>query len=190
VPELVIMQPRDEAELGNMMYTATQLGRPVVIRYPRGTGRGAALPDRFVPIETGEAAVVRDGRGIQIWALGDMVDTALAAADLLAAEGITPGVVNARFVRPLDTDLLDKQVTAGDLIVTVENGVLRGGFGSSVQEFLAEAGHAVRVLRFGWPDKFVPHGSADILMEQCGLTAGKIAQSVMQSVSADGEEAT
>jgi len=178
VPGLVMMQPRDEAELANMLFTATRLGRPVMIRYPRGSGSGATVPDNFTEMEIGRAEVVREGRELQLWALGDMVATAEKTAGILEADGIRAGVVNARYVRPLDDKLLEQHYRETQLVATLENGVSAGGFGSMVEEFLVQNGYRGRVVRFGWPDRFVPHGSPSFLMEQCGLTPEAISEAV------------
>jgi 1-deoxy-D-xylulose-5-phosphate synthase len=171
VPGLVIMQPRDEAELANMLYTATRLGKPVVIRYPRGTGPGAPVPDRFEALPLGKAEVIRPGREVQIWALGDMIPLAEKVAAGLAEDGIQAGVVNPRFVRPLDGALLAEQSVDAQVMVTIENGIIKGGFGSELREHLAALGYSGRVLKFGWPDAFVPQGKPSQLMERYGLTA-------------------
>lgn len=180
VPGLTIMQPKDEAELANMLATAVGLEKPVVIRYPRGAGPGAAVPETFSPVEVGRAEVLREGREVQIWALGDMVPMARDVSDLLAKRGVTAGVVNARFVRPMDTALLERQAGNARVILTLENSALAGGFGTGVEEFLVARGFGGRILRVGWPDEFVPHGSSDLLFEKYGLTAPAIAETVMK----------
>ena len=185
VPDLVMMQPRDEAELANMLYTATRSGRPVVIRYPRGAGPGRTVPRQREEIPIGKAHVVRTthkGEGIWFWALGDTVQTAERAADLLAEKGMTAGVVDARFVRPLDEALLGEQAAA-ELIMTLENGILTGGFGAGVEEFLVAQGAGHKLLKFGWPDEFIPHGTPEELMAQFGLTAEAIAERVAERCS-------
>jgi 1-deoxy-D-xylulose-5-phosphate synthase len=185
VPGLVFMQPRDEPELANMLYTAARLHRPVVIRYPRGSGTGAALPQEYSELQVGAAEVVRPGRAAQIWALGDMVPAAEKAALLLQKEGVDAGVVNARFIRPLDTSLLRAQAQEAAVFATMENGVLAGGFGSSVAEDLAAQRYAGRVLRFGWPDSFVPQGAPGLLMAQFGLTAEAVADAIRRELGAN-----
>jgi 1-deoxy-D-xylulose-5-phosphate synthase len=177
------MHPRDEAELANMLHTALRLERPVVVRYPRGRGPGAELPDSFVEIPVGRAEILRPGRAVQLWALGDMVPAAVRCAALLQSDGIDTGVVNARFVRPLDRALLAAQASAARLFVTIENGVLAGGFGSGVAEALIATGYRGTVLRFGWPDEFVPHGAGGILMAKYGLTGEAMAAAIKQSLA-------
>jgi len=179
VPGLTIMQPRDEAEFARMLYTAVRMDAPVIVRYPRGTGPGAAVPAEFTEIEIGTAEMVRgkdEGeRAVWIWALGDMVPLAEEAADRLAGQGIVAGVVNARFVKPLDNKLLAKQAAGTQVVATIENGVADGGFGSAVEESLMKLGSTARVCRFGWPDRFVEHGDVAKLREKHGLTAEAIA---------------
>jgi 1-deoxy-D-xylulose-5-phosphate synthase len=181
VPNLVIMQPKDEAELAAMLVTAVRLGKPTVIRYPRGRGPGVAVPDHPAPIPIGKAEVIGsegDLARVQFWALGDMLPLAGKAADLLAKRGIRAGVVNARFVRPLDEELLARHGATARIVATLENGVVKGGFGSGVEEFLAGRGLRCRVLRFGWPDEFIPHGDPATLMMEYGLTPETIAAAV------------
>lgn len=180
IPGLVMMQPKDEAELADMLFTAFRLGRPVVIRYPRGRGPGAPVPVEQRELPLGRADVVRPGTTVQIWALGDMIPLATETADLLAKEnGVNAGVINARFIRPLDEALLLQQAADTKLFVTLENGVIRGGFGAGVGEALHRQGFGGRVLNCGWPDEFVPHGSQETLMGQYGLTSRAIATAIV-----------
>ncbi|MCX7591140.1 MAG: 1-deoxy-D-xylulose-5-phosphate synthase [Kiritimatiellae bacterium] len=178
IPGLIIMQPRNEPELADMLVSALALNRPVVIRYPRGCGPGDDVGVIRRKIEIGSAETLRDGEHIQIWALGDMVSLALGAANILETKGIKCGVVNARFVRPLDESLLLQQAARTRLFITLENGVVTGGFGSAVQETLASHGMNVPVLRFGWPDQFIPQGPCEKLMAEFGLTAEAVAAAI------------
>ena len=182
VPGLIIMQPRDEAEMAHMVFTAFRLGKPVVIRYPRGCGTGAPIPAEFNEIPLGKAEILRPGAGIQLWALGDMIPLASEAADILAKESRKhAGVVNARFVRPLDETLLLQQAADTQVFVTLENGLVSGGFGAGVEEFLRKKGFGGRVLKFGWPDEFIPHGAHEILMGKYGLTARAVAAAISEA---------
>jgi 1-deoxy-D-xylulose-5-phosphate synthase len=174
VPGLVMMQPKDEPELCHMLETAFDYGKPVVIRYPRGTGPGLAVPDTFESLPIGKAEVLRPGTTVQIWALGDMLPIAKEVADRLAEQGIETGIVNPRFIKPLDTVLLGEQAATARVIVTLENGVISGGFGSGVVSALCEAGLVIPVITCGWPDEFVPHGATDKLRELHGLTPASI----------------
>ncbi len=183
IPNLIFMQPRNGDELARMLQLAVALRRPAAIRYPRGVCP-APLLDASEPMPLGRAEVLREGAAVQIWALGDMVPAAIEMADLLAAAGIVAGVVNARFVRPLDRDLLLRQAREARLIVTLENGVVTGGFGTCVGEALGEAGALVRVLRFGWPDVFVPQGAPGKLRELYGLEPARMVQAVRCALGA------
>ena len=184
LPDLVFMQPKDEAELADMLHTAVRFEGPVVIRYPRGATPGAGIPKEFSSIEIGKAEVQREGGDVSLWALGDMVPTAAAAAEALGARGIEAAVVNARFIKPLDRDLVVEHAKRCKAIATLENGVVTGGFGSGIRELLAAEGLAVPVITFGWPDAFVPHGSPAKLLEQFGLTAEAIAEKIAATLGA------
>jgi 1-deoxy-D-xylulose-5-phosphate synthase len=159
------MQPKDEDELADMLWTAIQIERPVFIRYPRGSAMGVTTKGEPSLLQIGTAEVVREGDAIQFWALGPWVAEAEAiAAEIARESGKSIGVVNARYAKPLDEDLLLKQARAADLIVTFEDHVIRGGFGSAVLECLSDNACQTPVLRIGYPDRFVDHGSntADI----------------------------
>jgi len=154
------MQPKDEDELADMLHTALGSGAPMFIRYPRGPAAGVAPKERPALLPIGKAEVLREGRDIQVWALGSMVPDGRALAEgLAAATGASVGLVNARFAKPIDADLLLAQAREARLIVTLEEGAVTGGFGSAVLEALADAGSPARVLRLGWPDRFVGHAS-------------------------------
>lgn len=182
IPDLVIMQPRDVSELPNMLYTATRMGKPVVIRYPRGGSRGLVISDELEEIPEGKAQVMRNpgdtSAPVWIWALGDMIPVAMAAADLLAEKGMGAGVVNARFINPMDESLLREQTKSARAFVTLENGIVKGGFGCGLEECLREGGCNTRVHKFGWPDSFIPQGSLEVLMQEYGLTPQAIAEKI------------
>lgn len=161
VPNAVIMQPKDEDELVDMLHTAVETPGPTFVRYPRGAGEGVSIKPQPSGLRLGEAELLRAGTDIVIWALGPMVHDALALSDrFLAEEGLSVGVVNARFVKPLDTQLLIEHARRVPLLVTIEDHVLMGGFGSAVLEALQERGVQANVVRLGWPDRFVEHGSS------------------------------
>jgi 1-deoxy-D-xylulose-5-phosphate synthase len=172
VPNVTVMQPKDEDELVDMLHTGIELGSPAFIRYPRGPGTGVKIKDKPERLEIGRAEVVREGSNIMLWAIGPMVRDALALSDRLRdEENLSVGVVNARFVRPLDRTLLLSQAAVVPLIVTLEDNVLAGGFGSAVLEALQEAECPAAVERIGWPDRFVEHGSnVEILRAAHGLS--------------------
>ena len=180
VPDMTIMAPKDEPELQNMLYSALNYDRLVALRYPRGSGAGHALVEEYTMIEYGKAEVLRDGQDATIFAIGSMVMPAIETAERLQAQGLEVGVVNARFAKPLDRDCLFAQAEGGKLIVTMEENILAGGFGSGVMEALMDEGHTNRVLRFGIPDAFVPHGDVAILKDELGLTPEKMSDKIAQ----------
>ena len=160
VPNVTLMQPKDEDEFADMLHTALKSGAPMFIRYPRGAAAGKAVKAQPALIPLGQAEVLRAGADVQFWALGTMVPEAEALAEkLVAATGLSVGVVNARFAKPLDATLLVNQAKIAKLIVTFEDGAVTGGFGTGVLETLAEHGVRTPVLRLGWPDRFVGHAT-------------------------------
>jgi 1-deoxy-D-xylulose-5-phosphate synthase len=173
VPNAVVMQPKDEDELVDMLHTSLQLPGPGFIRYPRGAGLGVKIKEQPASVPIGHAEVLREGSNIMIWALGNMVQDALKLAERLStAENLSVGVVNARFVKPLDRALLLSHAACIPLLVTMEDHVIAGGFGSAVLEALQEADCPTAVERIGWPDKFVEHGSSvEVLRAAYGLSA-------------------
>jgi 1-deoxy-D-xylulose-5-phosphate synthase len=181
VPNATVMQPKDEDELVDMLHTSLHLGSPAFIRYPRGPGLGVKIKDQPATLAVGHAEVLREGSNIMIWALGPMVQDALKlAARLEAEENLSVGVVNARFVKPLDRTLLLSHAACIPLLVTMEDHVVAGGFGSAVLEVLQEADCLVPVERIGWPDKFVEHGSSvEILRAAHGLAPDDIYHRVL-----------
>jgi 1-deoxy-D-xylulose-5-phosphate synthase len=160
VPNVTLMQPKDEDELSDMLHTALQSGAPMFIRYPRGAAAGKVIKAQPALLPLGKAEVLRAGGDIQLWALGSMVPDALQLAEKLSAQsGLSVGVVNARFAKPIDTSLLAEQAKSAQLIVTLEDGAVTGGFGTGVLEALAEHGVRTPVVRLGWPDRFVGHAT-------------------------------
>jgi 1-deoxy-D-xylulose-5-phosphate synthase len=170
VPNIVVMAPKDEDELADMMCTALDREGPSAIRYPRGAGPGVRVKRRPSTLEIGKAEQLRHGNEVAVWGLGAAVPLAEAFADRLEQEGFSAAVVNARFVKPLDTELLEEQARNVSLIVTFEDHVLMGGFGSAVLEHLSACDLKVPVVRIGWPDNFVEHGKVDRLRERYGLS--------------------
>ena len=160
VPNVTLMQPKDEDEFSDMLHTALKSGAPMFIRYPRGAAAGKAIKAQPALIPLGQAEVLRAGADVQLWALGTMVPEAQSLADRLSAQtGLSVGVVNARFAKPIDATLLVTQAKAAKLIVTLEDGAVTGGFGTGALETLAEFGVRTPVLRLGWPDRFVGHAT-------------------------------
>ena len=183
IPNMVLMAPKDENELQHMLYTAVHLKSPVAIRYPRGNGANVPLDDSFQKIPVGKAELLREGAAAAIWALGNTVHPALRAAELLEEEGISCSVINARFVKPLDEELLCSLAEKGAPIITVEENVLHGGFGSAVLEAL-QRHHLtqVKVLCLGIPDEFVEQGPQPVLRAHYGIDAEGIRTAVKKSL--------
>lgn len=179
IPNMTVMAPRDEAELRDMLATALTLGAPASLRYPRGAGRGVDLSREPEALPVGRGEVMREGSDVTIVAVGPMVYRALEAAETLAEEGIEASVVNARFIKPIDAELITALAERTGHLVTVEEGVLAGGFGSAVVELLADAGlSGTKVARLGIGDEFVPAGDVELLLSQWSLTADGIAEAV------------
>jgi 1-deoxy-D-xylulose-5-phosphate synthase len=184
LPNMTLMAPKDENELQHMLATAISLGTPVALRYPRGNGYGTALDQTFEVLPTGRAELLREGETATILALGTMVYPALEAAATLDAEGLSLAVVNARFVKPLDEDLIVSLAEKHGSIVTIEENVLQGGFGSAVLELLEQRGlSGIRVLRLGYPDSYIPQGEQHELRTLLGLDAAGITASVRTFVT-------
>ncbi|MEO7971228.1 MAG: 1-deoxy-D-xylulose-5-phosphate synthase [bacterium] len=184
VPNLVLMAPKDEAELRDMLFTMVEHVGPAAMRYPRGSGVGAPIDVEPKLLEIGKGEILRDGGEIAIVAYGSMVHPSLQAAENLAKEKIEATVVNARFVKPLDAPLLLALAQTKRLIVTVEEAYLAGGFGSAVLELLEENGlqDKVRVVRMGIPDRLVTHGDPKLLLAKYGLDADGIYMRVKESI--------
>jgi len=161
VPGATIMQPKDEDELVDMLHTALHHDGPSFIRYPRGNGPGTTIKQSPAALPIGKAEVLREGSDLAIWALGPMIEDALELAARLEAEnGLSVAVVNARFAKPIDRELLLAQAATVRLVVTLEDHAVSGGFGTAVLETLQDAGAQTAVERIGWPDQFVSHGSS------------------------------
>jgi 1-deoxy-D-xylulose-5-phosphate synthase len=192
LPNIVLMAPRDEAMLVDMLHTALAYDDgPTAIRYPRGEGTGVALPatPALIPIGTGEilreagAPSAGDTQRVALLGYGSGVGKALAAASILAEHGISVTVADARFAKPIDAGLAAQLAAEHDLLVTVEEGVLTGGFGSAVWETLSDAGIAARILRVGMPDRFVTHGTPKLLHTEVEFTPERIAERVLAAVA-------
>jgi 1-deoxy-D-xylulose-5-phosphate synthase len=185
VPNLVVMAPKDEGEMRDMMLTMLAHEGPAAMRYPRGNGVGADVGREPKMLEIGKAEILRDaGNDVAIVAYGSMAHPSLQAAERLARDGVETTVVNARFVKPLDAGVLLALARTKRLIVTVEEAYLAGGFGSAVLELLEENGlqDRVRVVRMGVPDRWVTHGDAKLLLAKYGLDADGIYTRVRESV--------
>ena len=171
IPNIIHMVPSSEDELADMMATALVHPGPSAIRYPRGAGTGAPVKDQPLPLEIGRAQVLRDGDEIAIFGLGALVPMAVELADALEAQGISAAVINPRFVKPLDTAVLRHYAENATVLVTFEDHVLAGGFGSAVLEALDGMQLPVPVIRIGWPDRFIEHGKVDQLRARYGVSA-------------------
>jgi 1-deoxy-D-xylulose-5-phosphate synthase len=170
IPELVLMAPKDEDELADMMKTALQLPGPSAIRYPRGVVTGVARKPEPQVLPVGKAEVLEDGSDVAILGLGPMSALARELGARLERDGYSAAVINPRFVKPLDRDLLEQYSRRVAAFVTLEDHVKMGGFGSAVIEALEEIGSTVPVVRIGWPDQFIEHGKVDDLRAKYGLT--------------------
>ncbi|MBI5197861.1 MAG: 1-deoxy-D-xylulose-5-phosphate synthase, partial [Nitrospirae bacterium] len=179
IPNMIVMAPKDENELRHMLYTALLFPGPAAVRYPRGNGYGVPLDEAFRRLEIGQGEVLLEGRDIALLAIGRMVYPAMEAATILREEGLDVGVLNARYVKPLDQSLILETVERYKGLVTVEDGCLAGGFGSAVLEFLESQDLVgIPVRRLGLPDQYIEHGSQKELWRLCGLDAQGIADSV------------
>ena len=180
LPNMTLMAPRDEAMLVNMLHTAIALDDgPVALRYPRGEGLGVELPAEPTVLERGTGEILREGKGAALLGYGLGVSKAMEAAGILSEAGIEVTVADARFAKPLDAALLGQLAAEHELIVTVEDGVLQGGFGTAVWEHFNDSGlPAPRIVRIGLPDRFVTHGKPALLQEEIGMTGGQVAQRV------------
>jgi 1-deoxy-D-xylulose-5-phosphate synthase len=186
LPNLVLMAPRDESMLVHMLRTALMYDEgPVAIRYPRGEGAGVPLPPRPETLEIGHGELLHDGDRVAFLGYGYGVQVALGAAELLDSEhGVDATVADARFAKPLDSQLVAELASEHELLVTVEENVLAGGFGSAVLEHLSDSGELgeTRVLRVGLPDRYVTHGKPSLLRKEVGLTPEAVAERVAQAV--------
>jgi 1-deoxy-D-xylulose-5-phosphate synthase len=172
IPNMVHMVPKDEDELADMLYTAMQWNGPIAIRYPRGVGPGTPVKDVPTAIPIGKAQLLQHGENdrVAIFALGALVPMAEEIALKLEGQGIAAAVINARFVKPIDTQMLEFFARTVDVVLTLEDHVLRGGFGSAVLEALSDLGITTPVVRVGWPDQFIEHGKIEALRTKYGVT--------------------
>ena len=187
LPNIVLMAPRDEAMLVHMLHTAlTYDAGPTALRYPRGAGVGVPIPERPFEIEIGTGEILREGGHVALLGYGSGVGKALQAAEILDQHGISVTVADARFAKPIDAGLAAQLAAEHELLVTVEEGVLAGGFGSAVWETLSDAGvgaSGIRILRVGLPDRYVTHGAPKLLHEEVGFTGERIAERIQAAVA-------
>jgi 1-deoxy-D-xylulose-5-phosphate synthase len=187
LPNVVVMAPRDEAMLVNMLRTAIAHDGPAALRYPRGAAEGVELPAQPEEIPIGSGELLASGERVALLGYGYGVSVALGAAEILAAHDLRPTVADARFAKPLDAELLERLALGHDLVVTIEENVLPGGFGSAVLEHLEDSfadrpGDRARVMRVGLPDRYVTHGKPALLREEVGLTGESVAERVLAAL--------
>ncbi len=185
MPNMTILAPKDENELRQMVGASLSIEGPVALRYPRGAGLGVEIESTFQTIPYGKAEVLSRHGHIAFLAIGSMVDNASKAAIALAGDGIESSVINMRFIKPMDTELLRTLANEMELLVTVEENALAGGFGSAVAEFLADAGICRPLLRIGIEDAFIEQGTRPQLWELCGLQPEQIANRVKKFLNKD-----
>jgi len=189
VPNLIAMSPRNEDELADMMFTSTHQKHPCCIRYPRGAGEGVPVKEQPALLEIGRAEITRNfagagGRKVALFGLGNMHHVAVEAAALLMADGFDCAVINPRFTKPLDVGAHEFFARSADVVVTLEDHVLPGGYGSSVLELLSDKGIATPVVRIAWPDQFIEHASTvEYLREKYGLTPSNTAAQVRATLA-------
>jgi 1-deoxy-D-xylulose-5-phosphate synthase len=187
LPNVVVMAPRDEAMLVHMLRTAIAHDGPAALRYPRGAAEGVALPAEPAELPIGSGELLASGERVALLGYGYGVAVALQAAEALAGHDLQPTVADGRFAKPLDTELLERLALGHDLVVTIEENVLPGGFGSGVLEHLEDAfgdrpGERARVMRIGLPDRYVTHGKPALLREEVGLTGAAVAERVLAAL--------
>ncbi len=180
IPNLVLAAPADENELQHLLKTAFAANAPFVLRYPRGTGFGVTLDKELKPLDLGKGSWLTKGKDVTILAIGNRVHPALKAAETLRDKGIDAGVVNMRFVKPLDTKIIDEALKRSNKLVTVEDNMLAGGFGSAVAEYLADHNKDAHLLRLGIGDEFVPHAKSALLYDQVGISENAIVKHISQ----------
>ncbi|MGA7719759.1 MAG: 1-deoxy-D-xylulose-5-phosphate synthase [Ignavibacteriaceae bacterium] len=179
VPNMVIMAPKDESELRDMLFTAIKYnGGPVALRYPRGNAFGVPLKEGFDLIEIGKGEIIKNGKNAVLLAVGSMVDYSVKAARILENEGINCEIVNMRFIKPLDVELLDDLSVRFTKIITLEENSLIGGFGSAVLEYFAEKNYKNDILRIGLPDNFIGHGTQLELHHLLGIDPEGISEKI------------
>ncbi len=184
LPNIVVMAPKDENELGRMLVTALQHNGPIALRYPRGRGVGIPIDNPPLPLPMGKGEILSNGDDVLILAIGRMVIEALKADESLRQKGIAATIVNCRFVKPLDTELILSLAKKIPAVITVEENVLQGGFGSAVLECLVDSGITdIQVKRIGLPDAFIEHGSQKILRSKYQVDAQAIVKAAQEIIS-------
>jgi 1-deoxy-D-xylulose-5-phosphate synthase len=186
IPGMILMQARNEEEFADMLWTITHHHEgPIAIRYPRGTGSGAVPKATPRLLEIGKSEVLRHGTDVALFGLGNFCEVALETAQILETKGIKAAVINPRWIKPLDTGTLEFFARGVQVLCTLEDHAVSGGFGSAVAEHLSDAGIATPLIRIGWPDQFIEHGSVPILREKYGMTAQAVAERVLVAYQAE-----
>lgn len=189
IPGIVIMAPKDEAELRNMLYTATEYNNgPIAIRYPRGSALGVEIKDEFEKYEIGKAERIVQGNDVALLAVGSMVEYSKKAVEKLKEKGISAELVNMRFIKPLDEKMLDDVAGRFNNIVTIEENSIVGGFGSGVVEYFSDKNYKNNILRIGIPDKFIDHGTQVELYEILGIDTKGIISKVTNFINSQIKE--
>jgi 1-deoxy-D-xylulose-5-phosphate synthase len=184
IPGIVHMQPKDEVEFRNMLWTMMHYQNgPIAIRYPRGTGTGAHSTESPRLLEIGKSEVLCHGNQVALFGLGNMCEMALETSQLLEEQDISTAVINARWIKPLDSTTLEFFARGCDAICTFEDHVLHNGFGNAVIEHLHDARISTPVIRIGWPDQFIEHGTIPVLRQKYGLTAAAAAARILENLS-------
>jgi 1-deoxy-D-xylulose-5-phosphate synthase len=178
------MVPKDEDELADMMYTAMLHPGPSAIRYPRGVGPGVPVKAQPEALAIGKAEVIQDGEDIALFGLGAMLPEAMRLATMLEREGVSVAVVNPRFAKPVDAACVSAYGRRCGLLVTMEDHVLAGGFGSAILECANEQELATPIIRIGWPDEFIEHGKVEALRAKYGLTAEAAMEKIQPHLAA------
>ena len=183
VPGLVQMQPKDEDEFADMLWTmANYHDGPIAIRYPRGAGTGVQPKAQPKLLEIGKSEVLIHGKQVALFGLGNMCEVALEAAELLKAQGISAAVINPRWIKPMDTATLEFFARGCEVVCTLEDHVLHNGFGCAVMEHLSDQRITTPVVRVGWPDEFIEHGNVPVLREKHGLTAKAAVEKILEAL--------
>jgi 1-deoxy-D-xylulose-5-phosphate synthase len=183
IPNWLHMQPKDEDEFVDMLWTMAHYNSgPIAIRYPRGAGPGAQIKPQPKLLEIGKAEVVQHGRDVAIFGLGNMFEVAEEAARKLEEKGISVALINPRWIKPIDTGTLEFFARSAEVICTIEDHVLHNGFGCAVMEYLHSQMINTPVVRIGWPDEFIEHGTIPILRKKHGITADALVEKVLSLV--------
>ena len=180
IPNMIVMCPKDENELQHMLYSALEYNQPAAIRFPRGEGQGVELDEKLQLLPLGQSEIIKNDGEVALLAVGSMVQIARECAEILGRDGINCRIINMRFVKPLDEDIILKAAAECKILVTLEENVRLGGFGSGVLELLAQKNIKVSVLNIGIDDQFVLHGKKEILFKDCQIDAQSAAEKIKE----------